>query len=105
MKKLIGVDEKLGYFTDEIDEKSREALPTYRKLFKAAVGMVKAKDGDQAIDLHQLGLKLCVANSDGCLEIEDAEFKLLKQVCGDNPVQWIASFHGQVMVRLKESEK
>jgi len=101
MKKLIGIDEKLTYFTDDV----KDELPTMRALLRAAVGMYAAQGGEQAIELYQLGLKLRMVDNSGTIDIEDAEFKLLKKVCEENPVKWIAHFQGQVLSKLKESEK
>lgn len=101
MKTITAVDEKPTHFQDDVPVDVLATLPTYRKMFKAAVGMGMAKDGENAIDLMQLGLKLKV---DGDISLEDAEFKLLKERCSANPAQWAAHFHGQVMLKLKEAE-
>ena len=102
MKTIKNVDSKPEHFQDDIAPEVAATIPTYRKMFKAAVGMGLAKDGENAIDLVQLGLKLRV---DGDINLEDAEFKLLKERCSQNPAQWTAHFHGQVMMKLKEAEK
>lgn len=103
MKKINAVDERPTHFQDDITPEVAAQIPTYRKMFKAAVGMGMAKDGENAIDLMQLGLKLKVDGAD--IELEDAEFKLLKERCSANPAQWVAHFHGQVMFKLKQSEE
>lgn len=102
MKTIKDVDAKPTHFQDDLPADAAAAMPTYRKMFKAAVGMGMAKDGENAIDLMQLGLKLKV---DGDIQLEDAEFKLLKQRCSENPAQWLAHFHGQVMLKLREAEE
>lgn len=102
MKTIKDVDTKPTHFQEDIPEEVAAAMPTYRKMFKAAVGMGLAKDADNAIDLLQLGLKLKV---EGDVQLEDAEFKLLKDRCSANTPQWQAHFHAQVMLKLKESEK
>jgi len=103
MKTIKDVDAKLTHFQDDIAPEVEATLPTYRKMFRAAAGMGLAKDGEKAIDSIQLGLKLRVDGSD--IALEDAEFKLLKEFCSENPAQWQKHFHGQVMLKLKEAEE
>lgn len=101
MKTIKGIDDKPTHWQDDIAPEVLATIPSFRKMFKAALGMGAAKDGENAIDLFQVGLKLKV---EGDISLEDAEFKLLKDRCSQNPAQWQAHFHGQVMLKLKEAE-
>lgn len=101
MKTIKGVDEKPEHFQEDVPAEVIATIPTYRRMFKAAVGMGLSKGGENAIDLVQLGLKLRI---EGDITLEDAEFKLLKERCSENPAQWQAHFHGLVMLKLKEAE-
>lgn len=102
MKTLVNIDTKPAPFEDNVSDDILLTIPSYRKLFRAAVGLCEAKDGENALDLIQIGLKL---KCEGDVSIEDAEFKLLKETCSKNPCKWVANYHGQVMLKLKESEK
>lgn len=103
MKTIKDVDTKPSHFQDDLPPEAEASMPTFRKMFKAAVGMGMAKDGENAIDLLQVGLKLKLDGAD--ISLEDAEFKLLKERCSANPAQWVTHFHGQVMLKLQEAEK
>jgi hypothetical protein len=105
MRTIKNIDAQIEHFIDDnsFPEDQKKQIPTFRQMFKAAVGLSLSKDGEQAIDLYQLGLKLKISESD--INLEDAEFKLLKEKCGENPAKWIGHFHGQVMQKLKDSEK
>lgn len=102
MKTIKGIEEKLS-LVEDVAPGADVQLPSYRQMFKAAVGNSLGKDGDNSIDLYQLGLKLKVEGKS--LDLEDAEFKLLKTACETNPAQWKAHFHAQVLIKLKDSEK
>lgn len=102
MKHLKGLDEKPTSF-DDVPPEVMEKMPTFRKLFKAAIGMATRGSGEQAIDLYQVGLKLKLAEPD--LSLEDAEFNLLREACNQNAPNWISHYHAQVMMKLKEAEK
>lgn len=103
MKTLKDIDSKPIPFEEDIPAEALERIPTFRKLFKSSVGMLIKSNGDQAIDLYQLGLKLKLSEQD--ISLEDAEFNMLKDACNQNPMNWIAHFLAQVMLKLKESEK
>lgn len=102
MKTITAVDTKPTHFQDEVTPDVVASMPTYRKMFRAVCGMGLAKSGEEAMDLVQIGLKMQLADPD--ISLEDAEFRLLKERCEKNPVQWQAHFHGQVMLKLKEAE-
>lgn len=102
MKTLTGLDTKPEPIEESTPKEILETFPTYRKLLKNCIGISKAKDGDESIDLLQLGLKLKV---EGDVSLEDAEFKMLKEKCSNNPLNWESHYQGQVMLKLKEAEK
>jgi len=102
MKTLKGLDEKLSTI-EEIPAGVDAKLPTYRLMYKAAVGGSLAKSGDEAVEHYQLGLKLRIEGNE--IDLEDAEFKLLKAAVEKNPSQWNAHFHAQVVLKIKDSEK
>lgn len=103
MKTIKDVDSKPTHFQDDVPQEVIDQMPSYRKMFKAAIAMGLAKDGENAIDLMQLGLKFKLADPD--ISLEDAEFKLLKDRCSQNTPSWQAHFHAQVMLKLKDAEK
>lgn len=102
MKTIKNIDERPPHFDDEVPADELLKIPTYRKFFRSAIGMGLAKDGDSAMDLIQIGLKLRVEGND--VTLEDAEFKALKERCERNTPQWAAHFHGHILLKLKESE-
>jgi len=102
MKIIKNVDAKLSHFSDDFQESEGQQLPTYRRLFKAAVGMTMGKNPEDTIDLYQLGLKIKIDGVD--IELEEAEFRMLSAACKNNPAQWTSHYHGQVLLKLGESE-
>lgn len=102
MKTIKNIDDKPPHFDVDIEPETLLRLPTYRKMFRSAIGNGLAKDGEAAMDLIQLGLKFTQVESD--ISLEDAEFKILKDRCASNTPQWAAHFHGLVLLKLKEAE-
>ena len=105
MKTIKDIDSKPSPFeTGEIIPQDQlDLVPSYRKLFRTAVGIVTGEaGGEKSIDLFQIGMKLKSAGPD--IDLENSEFTLLQEQCKKNPAQWIAHFHGQVLLKLKESE-
>jgi hypothetical protein len=100
MKKITGLNQKIS----PIVEEAAEQMPTYRRLYRMAVGGSLGKSGEEAIDLFQLGLKL--RQEEDTITLEDAEFKLLKEAVSKNGGQqpFVAHIHGQMMIRLREDE-
>jgi hypothetical protein len=103
MKTIKAIDDKPTSFEDDMPQEFLDKMPTFRKLFRAAIGLTAKNDGNKALDLYQLGLKFRLEESD--ISIEDAEFNLLKEACNQNPAQWISHYHAQIMLKLKEAEK
>ena len=102
MKKVKGLEEKLSPL-EEIPKGVDAKLPTYRLMYKAAVGGMLGKSGEDAVDHYQLGLKLKLEGNE--IDLEDAEFKLLQAACNENPAKWTAHYHAQVILKIKDSEK
>jgi len=98
MKKIVGLEEKVKSF----DEKDALLQP-FKEFFQAAVKFSVKKSGEEAVDLFEIALKLKSANDS--VDLEDAQFKLLKACCNDNPVGWPSVIHGQLYKKLKESDK
>lgn len=103
MKTIKQIDEKIEWFAEDLSEIEKSTLPTFRKLFKAAIGMGVSKNPEEAVDLYQIGLKLKIDGPD--ISLEDAEFKRLKECCNPNPANWISHVHACVLMKIKEAEK
>jgi hypothetical protein len=102
MKTLTNVDDHLDSFNEELNDDQRRVLPTYRQAFKSIVGMTLNGDPEKAIDLYQLGLKFKLDEPN--IQLEDAEFKLLKEATQKNPSQLLNHFWSQILLRLKDAE-
>ena len=98
MKKIVGLEEKVKSF----DEKD-SVLQPFKEFFQAAVKFSVKKSGEEAVDLFEINLKLKAAKDE--VELEDAQFKILKTCCNENPVGWPSVIHGQLYKKLQESEK
>ena len=103
MKTIKDIDGKPEPMEDKVPSTVLEQLPTFRKMFRSAVGTALSKSGEEAIELFEIGLKVKRAKAD--LELEDAEFTKLKSKCDDNQAQWTSHYHAQVAMKLKAAEK
>lgn len=98
MKILKGLDEKV----QSLDENNVDLQP-FRDFYVAAVKFSIKKSGDEAVDLFEIALKL--KHAQDSVELEDAQFKLVKTACNENPIGWPAIIHGQIFKKLQEAEK
>lgn len=98
MKTIKGIDDKLEKFNPNDSE-----LQSFKDYFRAAISLSITKAGDEAIDVFELGLK--VKRAEGDLQLEDAEFKRLKEKVDINPIGWPNWVHAQLVLKLKDSEK
>jgi hypothetical protein len=98
MKTIKGIDDKLEKFNPTDSD-----LQAFKDYFRAAVSLSISKAGDEAIEIFELGLKIKRATGD--LQLEDAEFKRLKEKVDSNPIGWPNWVHAQLVSKLKDSEK
>jgi len=101
MKTIKGLRNKPGLLEEEPGINS--TIPIFRLLFKNMIGKSLAKSGDDSIDRYQVGMKLMQDQDD--IELEDAEFLLLKDAVETNQSQLAAHYHAQMMMKLKDAEK
>ena len=101
MKVIKGIDEKLELFslTDEGEKKDKSS---FKDMYRTIVSLSLGKSSEQALEMLELGMKIKGVEKD--LELEDAEFKLLKSKVEDNMTQLPAYFHAQLLLKLKEAE-
>jgi hypothetical protein len=104
MKKIVGLEEKLQKLSDA----DKGDMLTYKEMFRNGVALSVTKAGPEAIELFSVALKLKSSGNE--IDLEDAEFKLLHQKISENPgflnnAPWPAWVHGQLLVRLEQSEK
>ena len=103
MKTIKRLLEKPTHYNEAASPEENEILPTFRRLLLNQLGASPGENGEEAIEMYQIGLKIRSANES--VELEDAEFKILKKVCEKNKIQWLSHFHAQVLLLLRESEK
>lgn len=104
MKKIIGIKEKLSHFNPDVGKEAEEHLPTFQQMFVSVLGGSPAENGEQAIAMYQFGAKI-KDNAGTDMEVEDAEFKLLKEKCQKNALGWVAHYYAQVLIKLKSSDE
>lgn len=104
MKRLLGLDRRLDHFDRSAPQHAKDDLPPLRKMFLDVLGGSPADNGEQSILMYRLGIKIADAPVDS-LELEDAEFNLLKDKCLKNGLRWMAHYQAQVILRLQEAEK
>ena len=101
---IKGIDAQTEHYEDvRPEEKEKLAFPTFRQLFISCLGGLPADNGEQAIDMYELGRKIKKAKED-YIELEDAEFKLLMEKVKKFP-KWGAFYQAQVLLKLKEAEE
>lgn len=101
MKTIKGITEKLEVFS--LKDESEYDKTSFQDVFRTIISLSLGKSGEQALEMFELGLKL-KKNKETDLELEDAEFKLLKDYVHENKTQQPVFFHGQLLKKLKEAE-
>lgn len=104
MKTLKGLNSKLQHFDETLPDQVTSVLPTFKKMFLNVLGGGQSRDGDEAIEMFALGLKIRSHQGDDIV-LEDSEIRLLREKVATNPAGWMAHFLAQVMLKLKEAEK
>lgn len=111
MKTLTRLNEHPSHFMDEgmcphcqqkISGLDVSKVVAFRRLLLNQIGGSVADNGEESLDLNQLGLKL--RQEQDSVDLEDAEFRLLKKYCERNQIRWVSHFQSQVLSLLKESE-
>jgi hypothetical protein len=99
MKTITGLNDKLKAVDvgDEIPQEVQDQQATFKKLFRLSLAGAKGT-ADRALEQYDLGAKLALAGDDASLE--DAEYKLLKEVVRENPTQLIPYFLAQLLKKL-----
>lgn len=104
MKTITALDEKLKHWETGLPAAAEEGLPTFRQMYVRQLGASLAKDAEQSIAMFSIGAKIRAAEGTE-VELEDAEFKTLKEKCESNAAQWAAHYQAQVVMKLRECEK
>jgi len=102
MKIIKGVNEKLELFSLN-EEGEQKDKASFKDMYRTVISLSMGNSGDQALEMFELGLKIKGNKSDE-LELEDAEFKLLKDKVQENKLQQPAHFLGQLLLKLKVAE-
>lgn len=106
MKKLMAIDKTIELLDgNEVNPSMK--LPTFRFLIQTVLNNQVPKNGEESLDINQVLLKLRQVEPD--IELENAEFKILKEKVGENQAKMFQGPHGQLLAYLnaceKESEK
>lgn len=104
MKRLDGLYDKLKHFDETVPEEMVQNMPTYRHMFCNVLGGAKPANGDEALALFALGLKIR-GTVTSFVDLENSEFKLLEGKVAENHLGWVAHFLAQVMLKLKEAKE
>ncbi len=100
MKTLNGLNRKLNPPNLRTEQ---EAIPTYRDVLIDSLKFSRPKDGSESIKLNRLADK--VFDSTETLQVEDADFLLLKEKTNANATGYLTWVHGQVMEKILEWER
>lgn len=98
MKKIVGLDAQL----EKLSENDRE-FDTFKNYFRGAVALGISKPGNDATDAFEVALLIKRAGNE--VELEDAQFKLVRDRVSENPGQWVDWIKGQLIKKLDEAEK
>lgn len=98
MKKIVGLDEKL----EKLTESDRD-FDTFRNYFRGAVALGISKPGVDAVDAYELSFLIKKAGVE--VDLEDAQFKLLKDRVTENVAQWPDWVKGQLLKKIQQAEK
>lgn len=101
MKVIRGIADKLDLFS--LKDEGEKDKASFQDVYRTIISLSLGKSGEQALEMFELGLRL-KRHKDADIELEDAEFKLLKEHVTENKTQQAAFFHGQLLKKLKEAE-
>jgi hypothetical protein len=103
MKKISNLDSEIMDFLGEPINLGTPAEPMHvnvKKVLVNHIGSIKPKDGEEAIRAYSIGLK--IAQSNGSVALEDADFKLLEKSLED--MKYSSLVMGQVFMVLKDAK-
>lgn len=106
MKRITAIDTKPDHYQEDATAEALEKMPTFRKMFIAAVGGASAKGQEEAMDLQQIVLRLRVLNADGDhVDLEDAQIRMLTKKVEENTSQYAAFFLAQLFQKIKDAKE
>jgi len=97
MRRLIGLDEKMTPVVSDDHPEAFKDVPTLRDLLRLLAN-TKAKTADDARRFTRLILKL--RGKEPAIDLDDGEFKILKELVEANPVNYTAFMQGQILIIL-----
>jgi hypothetical protein len=101
MKKLDGLKEPVKLIPQTGEDISQLKIPTLRDVMSQTVATVRGISGEKSVRLMKVGLALM--STDDTLEMEDADFELLKEVVG-LPGPYTSFIMGQALAKIQEVE-
>lgn len=105
MKTLKGLNALPTYSEEhaEMVEMGRKIkMHPFKRMMRDAIATSLSKSLDDAEEREQVKLKLMLEDDE--IQLEDAQFKILKEIVGANPCQWIQHYYEQVGKILKSAE-
>lgn len=101
MKTIKGITDKLELFS--ISGDSEKDTSSYQDVYRTILSLSLGKSSDQAIEMIDVALKL-KKNKSKDLDLEDSEFKLLKEHVDTNATRQPAFFQAQLIRKLRDAE-
>lgn len=102
MKTFKGIDEKPKHYNDDAPKELTDSMPTFRRIMRDILGVSKADDGSEAVDLFVLSTKIKEASGPD-FQFEDAEFSLLSSKVNVNPTNLTAHYYAQLILKIREA--
>lgn len=104
MKTIRGLNQKLVPIDDQPSQELIDGLPTLGNIMRMMICNSMAKDGEEAIEIYNIGNK--IKKDTDILELEDAQFKIVKDKVFANKCNpaVFAAFHAQVLLKVREAE-
>lgn len=100
MKTIKNIDEKLDTFS--VEDNGEKDKMSFRDIFRTILSLSLSNSGDQALEMIELAGYLKKAKKD--TDLEDSQFKLLKEKVEANPMRQPAFFLAQLINKLKAAE-
>lgn len=100
MKTIKGIDEKLDIFS--LEDKVEKDKMSFRDIYRTILSLSLSNSGAQAMEMVDVALLLKAAKED--VQLEDAQFNLLKEKVDANPMKQPAFFQAQLFRKLKAAE-
>lgn len=103
MKTITGLNERLVHFDDAAPEAIATALPTFKKMILNVLGGSAAANGEEAIAMYEIGMRMRALED--VIELKDEDHLMILSKLRPNSLGWLAHYHAQVLLKVLSAQE